>query len=319
MRKRLGFSFSALFLGSIFGCGRVSTLTDVHADGSLTRTIKFHGQAPDEKNGVSIGPKLEDTFIIPSGAPWKVTRAKEKDELIVTATRDVPKGETLKQDLVIRGKIKGNPGRLVVNELAVRQVAPGRLEYREVLHYQGDRPKEMDQAAPELTSILKSTLPANLAAEAEQSDLTRNLIREIWRTLFGPGDPLISQLMMHPDLAERRLKMRLAAAVDKTLQQKFGNRMTLEQRQAVTRKLVATAAAKTSTMGKDKSKAGPPEPGGNDDGGLQAIFISVRLPGKVVATNGERDESTGEVFWALYSLAPALEDVVLTATCETGK
>jgi hypothetical protein len=268
---------------------------------------------------MSLGPKLEETFLIPSGAPWKITRAKEKDDLTITATREVAKGEIVKQDLVVRGKIKGNPGRLVVNEMSVKQIAPGRLEYREVLHYQGDHPKEMDQAAPEVTSVLKASLPPGLVAEAEHGELTRNLLREIWRLLFGPNDPLISQLMMHPDLAERRLKMRVATVIDATLLKQFGDRLTVEQRHNVTRKLVETAAAKTSTMSQAKSKAGPPEPGGADNAGMEAMFVSVKLPGKIVSTNGERDDTTGEVFWAFYSMAPALEDVVLTATCEIGK
>ena len=47
-----------------------------------------------------------------------------------------------------------------------------------------------------------------------------------------------------------------------------------------------------------------------------ALFL---CRGKVIATNGEYDEYTGEVVWPLYSAAAGFEDVVLTATCEVGK
>jgi len=45
------------------------------------------------------------------------------------------------------------------------------------------------------------------------------------------------------------------------------------------------------------------------------MFI-LKSPGKVVSTNGERNELTGEICWGLYSPAAALKPVVLTAVVE---
>jgi hypothetical protein len=45
------------------------------------------------------------------------------------------------------------------------------------------------------------------------------------------------------------------------------------------------------------------------------MFI-VKIPGKVISSNGEVDELTGEVYWALFPQAAALKPVVLTAVVE---
>jgi hypothetical protein len=45
------------------------------------------------------------------------------------------------------------------------------------------------------------------------------------------------------------------------------------------------------------------------------MFI-LKTPGRIVSSNGEVDELTGEVFWALFDAAAALQDVVLTAVVE---
>ena len=45
------------------------------------------------------------------------------------------------------------------------------------------------------------------------------------------------------------------------------------------------------------------------------MFV-LRTPGRVVSSNGEVDEFTGEVYWALFPEGAALKDITLTAVCE---
>ena len=47
------------------------------------------------------------------------------------------------------------------------------------------------------------------------------------------------------------------------------------------------------------------------------IFISVRLPGRVVETNGIADSFAGDISWSFYPEAAAFGDLTLTATCDT--
>ncbi len=48
------------------------------------------------------------------------------------------------------------------------------------------------------------------------------------------------------------------------------------------------------------------------------MFI-VKMPGRVVSSNGEVDDLSGEVYWALFPEAASLKNLVLTATCELAQ
>jgi hypothetical protein len=45
------------------------------------------------------------------------------------------------------------------------------------------------------------------------------------------------------------------------------------------------------------------------------MFI-VKTPGRIVSSNGEIDELSGEVFWALFDAAASGQDIVMTAVVE---
>jgi hypothetical protein len=52
--------------------------------------------------------------------------------------------------------------------------------------------------------------------------------------------------------------------------------------------------------------------------GLTPLMFIVQPPGKVISTNGEIDEFTGEIFWAMFEGAATYQDVVMTAVLETN-
>jgi hypothetical protein len=107
---------------------------------------------------------------------------------------------------------------------------------------------------------------------------------------------------------------------DKALLEKFGERIPAAERLAMTRKLIAAMEPVFDVRNDAKTKAEAGPPGQSDsEGSFVALTFVAKLPGKVVSTNGEIDEVNGEVFWALYDMAAAAEDVVLTATYEVGK
>jgi hypothetical protein len=54
----------------------------------------------------------------------------------------------------------------------------------------------------------------------------------------------------------------------------------------------------------------------NDTGGLTPLMFIVKTPGRIVSSNGEIDELSGEAFWALFDPAAAVQDVVMTAVIE---
>jgi hypothetical protein len=288
------------------GCARATVTTDIKADGAWTRTLNFRSDTVD---------RLHETFALPFGAPWKVSKEPLDGEVIYIAGRTLRPGETLRQDLVLREADKGKATRQLVNEVSVREVVPGKLEYREVLHWQGKRLPGLASLDRKLLGTIKAALPAALANDADSRDVAQTGLRAFWRIMLGPDDPLLAQASGHPDLAERRIRQRLAMAVDQALQAKFGDRTTLDERRVTQRKLVAAIMDALPIQRRAKNKTKPLELKESDT--VPLAFV-VRLPGKPEATNGELDEETGEVFWGLYSGAAAVEDVVMTASCDLG-
>jgi hypothetical protein len=371
------FAIVAILSAGLVGCGRAKVQTEIRTDGTWTRRVEFHlpglggpGGAGGP-GGMPFAGKAEETFLLPRGPEWTVTKASEEGEIVYTATRTLKVGDVLRQDVALRkqespfgmgmdggvppspppkaqtspkpGKGKGKASTtqqkpavkpapqpaasakplelLVVNEVTVRQLSPGRYEYRETVRWVGKKPKEMGAVDADMLKQIKSALPSALATDANVADVGRVMTKELWRMLFGPGDPLFSQIIMHPDLAERRFRREAGRAIDTSLQQKFGDSLSVEDRHQAARKLVSVMFEKSPAKS-IKSKAGDPlAMGGGADGpgdfSLVAMTFSVKLPGKIVSTNGEVDEVNGEVYWAMYAMAPVVGDVEMTAVCET--
>lgn len=376
------------------GCSRAVTETTVHANGSWTRKITFHGPKSNPNDGPnannangnngnngnnapqngnqdfnpfgSLMPKLEDVVRVPSGPGWKITRPVKDEESVIVAERTLQPGETLHGDIAIKAikepeplnfDIPGNgnpdakpdgknPNRqpvgkgngkndkndkkdkfVMVNDVSVKQTAPGVWKYTEVLHWIGPPMPEMTLDSTAMTTV-KEALPPALATDANVKEVTRKFTLEFLRVLFGPGDPLLSDIftfMMQPELMERRIMKRMGSRLDTALKEKFGAQMTAEQRLGIVRRIVASATNMVGDKGKAQGPGGPGglgnagKPGDNESGaGSVALFLSVKMPGRITETNGERDEVQGDVYWAVYPMATVLGDITLTATCNTN-
>ncbi len=297
------------------GCGRMNATTVVRADGTCTRTIKLAAAKPDEKGGMNIMPKLDDVFVVPSGPAWKVERSVKDADTICTATRTFKVGDTLQPDIVLKGEKSKAQGRSVEGMVSVKQLSPGVIEYRETLKWVGEKPKEFTEANPEIAADVRKALPAGAATDAEVKKLAGALVTELWRAMFGPKDPLLSVVIMHPDLADRLARRRMSATFEQAVADTLGSKLTEAQRKAFVDKLIGQSIARSSASSKSQSSG----PGASSDSSsaFVPVLYSVKLPGKVTATNGQIDGD--EVYWAFYSMAPAAGDVVLTATCEVGK
>jgi len=284
------------------GCARTTVSTWVNSDGSWTRTLKFRAASD---------AGLENAFLLPSGTPWVTSRVRQEEETLYTARRALLPGEPLRQDVVVRDKQKPALERLLTNEVTVREVGPNRWEYREVLHWQGPRPAQLLEPDPRLVRVIQAALPQALAGGLAARELAKGLRRDLWRICFGPGEPVLWEALMHPDVSERWIQKRLDRAVDQRLQAQFGQRLAPADRLTVARRLAATTLD-TIRVSDSEEEEWP----GRMETALVPLTFAVSLPGKVVATNGELGESSGEVFWGLYSGAAISEDVVLTATGE---
>jgi len=287
-------------------CARARVTTTIKPDGSWTRTLAFTGQEKKEGN---MAPTIEDTFVIPSGPGWKPTETKKNDDRVLTIERTLATGAKLQGDLSLKA---GTEGKLnLVNEVTVTRLAPRRFEYRETLKWKGDAPKPT--LKPEDLAEIKAALPKSLATDANARALATKSAELIFPVMFGPGDPLLAVGLLHPDLAERRMTQRVGAVLMKAMEEQFGDKMQLGERREVVRKLIATSFASSKPAQPDPS-AGPPNSKGS---ALTPLMFIVKTPAHIISSNGEVDEVTGEVFWALFSDAASLKDLVLTAVVET--
>jgi hypothetical protein len=291
----------------LIGCARSRITTEIKPDGSWTRTAVFTGA---EKKEGSMAPPIEDSFALPSGDEWKSREEKKDDSRILTFERTMAAGAVLKGDL----SIKGDADKLtLVNEATVTR-SGNRLEYRETLHWSGPPPDSVS-VKPESLAQLKAALPKALATDANARALAAKGQQLLMPLLFGPGDPLLALVLVHPDLAERRAHQKIGVLMLKALEEQFGSQMSPDQRREVARKLISDSFVSSRPTAPDPSGEKPSK----SSGGLTPLMFIVKMPGRIVSSNGDLDELSGEVYWAMFPEAASLKDLVLTATCETGK
>ncbi len=300
---RLCLLFSLLPLA--LACARSGSSTVVADDGSWTRTLKLSIQ----KSGMTGEPgKFEETFILPSGPQWKTSQVTEKENLVFTAIRNAKLGESIAKDLQIveKGKV------VCMNEVKVTLIAPGRYEYLETVKYVGAEKPETTAPKKELIPILKKCLPAGTSEEV-LNQMADEFFVAVWRMIWGPTEPLLPQLMFSPELAERRLKAKFGKVMDGLMAKHLGGTMDANARLTAIRAIVKELDSDKLMQG-EKEKKKEESGGGNDS--LVSVFASVKLPGRIIESNGETDEISGEVYWAFFPESAQIGDVVLRAVCE---
>lgn len=345
-RQSLAFAVLLCFLALTSGCGRAVVSTEIAKDGSWKRVVKLYGSVPTPSPlGGDIGAlTLEKNFVLPSGAGWKTTRKLEKADgkenkgdnpfdaktEVYTAERTLQAGESLDHDLSLKSTDAKAKAPVEVNTVSVKRLSPTRFEYLEVIKWKGEKAGDKNFADMPITdkqaqdSLLK-LLPANLKTPQYLAKLKENVSKEVWRLLFGPGDPLfaaIFQMMMMPDSVERKLRRQIYDSFDRALQETYGAELPEESRRSIVRRIASEQVNEFKSVSDKKKATGPSflsgGGAGKEDGitNMTILTFSVKVPGKVVETNGEYDPVTNEVYWNFYSPAPMAGDVILRVVCE---
>jgi len=300
-------ALSVVALAGLCGCARSRITTEIKAGGTWTRTDFFTGQ---EKKEGQMTPSVDEVFLLPSGAEWKSVSSKTDKDSTIVAERTLHAGDDLKGDL----SIKADADKMqLVNDVTVKRLAPHRFEYRETLSWKAPR-GDIGEIKPEQLDLIRAALPKPLATDANVHGLAARVSTLVVPLMFGPGDPLLALGLMHPDLAERRASQRIGTVMMKALEDQFGDKMSVDERKQTVRKVIAGSFASARPSQPDPS-AGPPDK--SSSSGLTPLMFILKTPGRVVSSNGEMDEFTGEVFWALFPEAASLNDVTLTAVVET--
>jgi hypothetical protein len=291
-------------------CARARVTTEIHSGGTWTRTVALTGQ---EKKDGQMGGSIEDSFILPSGAGWK-SQTEEKDSArTITFERTLAADVPLKGDVSVKGD--GDTAAMI-NEVTVTRLKPLRCEYRETLRWTAPPPKGAGLKQEDLAQ-LKAALPTALATDENARGIAEKMESLIMPMMFGPGDPLLAIGLLHPDLAARKASQRIGSLMLKALEEQFGDKMTPSQRRDITLKLIETSFAQVKPKTPDPSAGAPPS--GKSGPGLTPLMFILKSPGRVISSNGDFDELSGEVYWALFPPAAALNPVVLTAVVEMDR
>lgn len=320
-------SLCAVFCGALFallttGCAQISGSTEVKPDGGFTRTLVFEGDKPKGPNDpadMSFSPTIDQLVIVPRLPGWDVKKAYEGNKITITASKNFGAGEPSVNDLLVKGDPKKGES-VLANTVSVTKLADGKLEYREVIRWVGPK----DTSATDFKEVeeeLKKSLPADKATDTAAVKATAALLqKEVVRAILGPGEPLLGLLIAHPHYAEFKLRKRIGGAIRTALAEGFGDKLTEAERDSTAKGMLSTLGSKITNSAKP-TPPGPPigeTPGepSKKQGNPVAILLKVKLPGKVVETNGELDDLSGEIVWPLYSEAATAGDITLRAVCE---
>lgn len=294
-----------LFLGMVTllaGCANTSTTTTLRSDGSYTRTIKFTVQK-------SMGEEasLDKVFKLPSGAQWKVKTTDDKDKIESVLTMEAKVGDAPLSDL----QVKTKTGFQVVNSFAVTEPTPGQFEYKETFTWKGKPDKNPEESLAQMRASLKKLLPAD-TSDATITAIATDMRGDIWKLMFGPGDPMLLSLFTNPEFAAKKLGTAIGKSLASSLDKRVPTWGTEESRRAAVRKFVVELTADDLLKKPDPEKQSEQD----DSNGPIPMYVCVKVPGKIVETNGEFDPISGDVYWALYPEAAQLGPVTLRVLCE---
>lgn len=297
---------SLVLLSALFGCARVENASVVHADGSVERTVvvKINNVASEMSEGQQ--KVMPRSFITLSpNASWKTEESvSPQGEDLITATMKLAPGQVVADEFIISD---GEDAKANCS-VAAKKLPDGNVEYTETWTWKGKLDVGESPIAG-LDALIVAKLEAKGVAKQEGEKVARSVLREAWRMIFGPGDPILATMLTNTELAMRRLNNGIAKKVVSELST-AAPAMSGEERLAIAAEIVREMHM--SKMADPEANAPTPDEDGRQNL-LVSILSRVKGPGVVVETDGEQDILAGETFWSMYLEACAHEPVVLKA------
>lgn len=317
-------------------CSKANITTTVKADGSVERKLTFNLAAKP----MAGPPKLEKMFK-PLGEGWTRDDGMEGEEVKVvftrTFTKDKLSGAVDLQQLETIDEEPENPFAepdpnaqpkpapkarvLLTNEVSVKEIAPGKFEYREKIKWLGERkPPKFEPKQKEILEKVKLKLPEGKRTDEEVKVIAELLVAETVRFAAGPGEPKMMLFISQPEVAFRNLRIQLGDVLMAHLAGRYGDAMDEEARLEMTRMVLEGFNLEDSIKGEVNDSK--PKPGAGEEEEKKdkvdsvAMTFALKFPGKVVMTNGKLDPYHNEVFWGVYPMAVEFGDVELIAVFE---
>jgi hypothetical protein len=310
MRARVSLLLPWLLL--LAGCARVSTTTTIRGDGSFSRKVVYTVSKQNPAMGApsdSAGPhmdKPDDYFKLPSAGEAKLVRTEDKNNLIVTATRDLAAGSPPLQDVSLwaeKGKV------MATSTVSVRKLANGDIEYVEALHAVSPDPKGQQFTIADLRARVKKAIPDAYQKTEIIDQVTKGVTLNLVHALLGPPEPNLFNLLLSQDATIRRINGLAYTANMATFKSAMPG-LTDEQAKAMARALIDILNQDALDQSNATNQAsGPGEKSSGNE--MTPLTFAVGFEGKIVETNGIIDPLTGEVYWSLLPATLDAGDVQL--------
>ena len=252
--------------------------------------------------------KWVDVFATP-GPEWNKSEEIKDNEKITTLKRSFKPAEGVVTDIII----KENAVTKLKNFVTVRKLDGNRIEYYEKIVYTGVPDEKKQKDLDGYVDELKKYMPAGKATDEDYKVMAKKTGTAIVRILMGPDDHLFGTLILNPDGAARRLRSKIGSIENKIIADQMGDRLTQAEREDIVKKMLSTFDS--SKMAGKKSETAT-EPGSQSQADFVGMSVSVKLPGKIIESNGEIDAFTGEVFWDFASNSAETEVLELRAICQ---
>ncbi|MEJ5171542.1 MAG: hypothetical protein WHU10_11185, partial [Fimbriimonadales bacterium] len=190
MKKPVWIAAFALTMLVVAGCGSADSSVAVSDDGQAVLTVQLRVPKPDEGNPFGLAKPPEKIFVLPDPQVWKVERTTDKDgNVIITGTRNLPIGEDVDAGMTLLTE----KGKVTRSTVRVDRSSNG-WKYSVTVEWLGAPSQTGEEELDRGAQAILAALPPNTATLEEAREIARDVQQRVWRTLFGPPDPLLPQL-----------------------------------------------------------------------------------------------------------------------------
>lgn len=302
--KKLSLAALAVFSLLISaGCSKLSNVSKLSSDGGINRTVTLSVmEQPGEEGSAPTDLKKLITFA--NASEWNVSISKKDQDNVLTAVRNLPAGSSRASDFTL----EVGPGMKVIVSSKATKVNDSQIDYEETWKWSG---KMKDDSGPgkEMLPELKKQLAEFNPTDAQVEKGMIRMRNSLYRAIFGPGEPMMTQFFSNPEGATRKLHVIMAKELLSFMKDEFPN-TTESQRIAAARNIAKKISDDTSKQ----TTVNPENPPKEENSNMTAVYVAVEGPGDMISSNGEYDVIDNIVFWQLYSDACMYEPVVLKAS-----
>lgn len=291
---------AAILMG---GCVRNSSVSEISSTGAVTRsltlTISDSGMGGEDK------AKPEDHLILANPGAWKVSSSTKDTTTTFTATRTMAPGAPKAIEYRLSD---GKTGKAKV-EVGVRTLANGDQEYTETWTWEGEKETITDDIVNDVKPILAKHLKPLGATDEKVTESTDFVSDLVIRTMMGPSEPMLMQLITQPEEGLRQFRRRVYIGLAEWIKKEIPG--VDEAKANAAAKAWALDLQKLLEEKQSETTSSPTPPGGG--GQLVTIQSSVKGPGAWVETNGVVDEVDDRIYWSMYLEACSKKPVVFRA------